>query len=147
MQATPECTSLVEQMEFKVRQKFDSYPKDACIKLMRIREAIFEVARKDKIGQVSETLKWGEPSYLVKGGATVRIDWKKKHPEQICVYFLCQTTLVDTFKEIHKNLFRFEGNRAIVLPLSEEIPMEELKHCISMSLRYHSIKHLPLLGA
>ena len=134
-------------MDEKVKQKFDSYPGNARSKLMEIRKALFEVASKDNVGEVNETLKWGEPSYLVKEGSTVRMDWKPKNPEQICVYFHCQTILVETFREIYRDVFGFEGNRAIVILISESIPIEELKHCISMSLRYHKIKHLPLLGA
>ena len=134
-------------MDEKVKQKFDSYPDDARSKLMEIREALFEVASKDNVGKVHETLKWGEPSYLTKEGSTVRMDWKQKHPEQICVYFHCQTMLVETFREIYGNILSFEGNRAILISLSERLPIEELKHCISLSLRYHKIKHLPLLGA
>jgi hypothetical protein len=133
-------------MDEKVKQKLGSYPRDARIKLQQIRDAVFAVASKDNIGGVTETLKWGETSYFAKGGSTVRMDWKAKYPEQICVYFHCQTILVDTFKEIYSDVFNFEGNRAIVLPLSKEILIEELKHCISLSFRYHNIKHLPLLG-
>ena len=135
------------KMERNVKQKFDTYPKEAYAKLIQIRTAIYEVAAEDNIGAVTETLKWGEPSYLARGGSTVRMDWKPKFPDQVCLYFHCQTILVDTFKEIYRDILMFDGNRAIVLPLSDDLPIEALKHCISMSLRYHQIKHLPLLGA
>ncbi len=134
-------------MDELVKQKFDAYPNDVRLKLMEIRKAIYEVAAEIDIEEVNETLKWGEPSYLVKGGSTVRIDWKPKHPERIQVCFHCQTKLIDTYKEIYSDTFSFEGNRAILLPLSENLPVQELKHCLSMSLRYHKIKHLPLLGS
>ena len=58
---------------------------------------------------------WGEPSYLVKGGSTIRMDWKKANPEQYAMYFHCKTKLVDTFKELYQDVFKFEGNRAIIL--------------------------------
>jgi hypothetical protein len=134
-------------MEAIVKDKFDTYP-DHIQKIMKqIRNAILDVAKEDGIGEVEETLKWGEPSYLVKGGSTVRIDWKPKFPNQYAIYFHCKTLLVETFREIYGELFKYEGNRAIVLQTSERIPITELKHCISLSFRYHKIKNIPLLGA
>ncbi len=134
-------------MDVEVSKKFDSYPERVRNRLMEVRESIFEVAITDEIGEITEALKWGEPSYLAKKGSTVRIDWKPKYSGRFSVYFNCNTTLVETFREIHGGSLQFVGNREIVLPVSGKIPMEELKECISMSLRYHNIKHLPLLGA
>ena len=42
--------------------------------------------------------------------------------------------------------FKFDGNRAIVFDKSDKLPSTELKHCISLALTYHSVKHLPMLG-
>jgi hypothetical protein len=98
------------------------------------------------VGAVEETLKWGEPSYVTKSGSTVRMDWKKSSPHQYAMYFHCKTKLVDTFKELYRDKFIFEGNRAIVFNEDDEIPINELKHCISLSLTYHRRKHLPMLG-
>lgn len=134
-------------MEQSVKERFDSYPDGARVKLLKIREAIFGVAERENIGEITETLKWGEPSYLSEKGSTVRIDWKKKHPDSVLIYFNCNTTLVETFKEIYRDTFQFVDNREIRFSVSEPISMSELEACISMALRYHSIKHLPMLGA
>ncbi len=134
-------------MESIVKEKFDLYPDHIQKIMMQVRKAILDVAKEGDASEVEETLKWGEPSYLVKGGSTVRIDWKPKYPDQYAIYFNCKTTLVETFKEIYGDLFIYQGNRAIVFKLDEKIPMVELKHCIFLSLRYHKIKHLNLLGA
>ena len=133
-------------MNVDVKNKFDSIPDDIRLLLLSIRQAIFEIAEADQIGDIKETLKWGEPSYLAKGGSTMRINWLSKSPQHIAVYFHCQTILIETFKEIYGDLFNYDGKRAIVFNVSEDIPMKALKHCISMALRYHKIKHLPLLG-
>jgi hypothetical protein len=69
-----------------------------------------------------------------------------KKPENFGVYFNCQTVLVETFKEVYGKLFRYDGNRAIVFNIGDSIPTQELMHCIPLALRYHSLKHLPLLG-
>jgi hypothetical protein len=132
----------------KVKPVFDSYPKIAREKLLHLRKLVLEAASEiDDLETLEETLKWGEPSYLTKYGSTVRMDWKAKDPEQFAIYFKCTSKLVPTFKKVYGNSFNFEGDRAIVFKLTDEIPDTELKQCISMALRYHKIKHLPLLGA
>ena len=133
-------------MNNDVKKKFESIPENIRQPLLSIRQAIFDIVESDKIGDIEETLKWGEPSYLVKGGSTVRINRQSKSSQKFAVYFHCQTTLIETFKEIHGDLFNYEGNRAIVFSVSDELPMKALKHCLSMALRYHKIKHLSLLG-
>lgn len=132
-------------MDLNVKNKFESYPEDIAVLLGNIRTLIFSVAKQDGISDITETLKWGEPSYVSKIGSTIRFDWKAKYPEQYCVYFNCKTSLVETFKEIYGDTFKYDGNRAIILHVDQEMP-KELAHCISMSLRYKKIKHLDLLG-
>lgn len=134
-------------MNSAVMLKFESYPEEVKPVLICLREYIFAAAEEHGLGVVEESLKWGEPSFAVKGGSPVRIDWKSKHPDKYFVYFQCQTRLIETFKELYGDLFTYDGKRAIVLALSSEVPVPELKHCIALSLQYHSVKHLPLLGA
>jgi hypothetical protein len=74
------------------------------------------------------------------------MDWKAKTPEQYAIYFKCTSKLVPVFKELYSNYFKFEGNRAIVFQMEEEVPVEALKHCIGLALQYHKVKNLPLLG-
>ena len=110
-------------------------------KLMRLRMLIFDVASETEgVGELEETLKWGQPSYLTKkskSGSTLRIGREKKTEGDYAIYFKCQTTLVATFRELYKDKFRYEGNRAIVLSVNDKIPVSELKHCIKMALTYH----------
>lgn len=131
----------------EVEKVFDNYPKEIRKKLMLLRKLVIETAGEtDELKPLEETLKWGEPSYLTKGGSTIRMDWKKSKPDQYAMYFNCKTKLVDTFKERYKDEFKYEGNRAIVFHKNDIIPINELKHCILLSLTYHSIKNLPMLG-
>ncbi len=133
-------------MNVMVKQKFESYPPRINKLLHQIRELILTVAEQEGITSIEETLKWGEPSYVSNIGSTIRVDWKEKSPEQYGIYFNCKTTLVETFKEIYGDTFKYEGNRAIILSVEGILPIKELSHCISMSLRYKKIKHLALLG-
>ena len=131
-----------------VKEIFDTYPDDIRVRMISLRQLVLETAAEiDNIKSIEETLKWGEPSYLTKGGSTIRIDWKQSKPDQYALYFNCKTKLIDTFKELYKDKLKFEGNRAIVFNKNEKIPVQELKHCISLSLVYHNVKHLPMLGA
>jgi len=126
---------------------FDRYPDWAREKLLVLRELIVETAKEaEDISTLEETLKWSEPSYLTKNGSTIRMDWKSKTPNQYALYFKCTSRLVETFKATFQNVFEFEGKRALIFQKDDEIPVEELKHCIRAALTYHKVKHLPSLG-
>lgn len=131
----------------EIQAKFATYPLQVQRQLEYVRDLIFTVAAENALGKVEESLKWGEASYLVKGGSPVRLDWKAKTPAVIQIYFHCQTSLVETFREIYRDEFSYEGKRAIMLPLNAEINEGPLSHCLQLALKYHSLKHLPLLGA
>ncbi|MBJ2175740.1 DUF1801 domain-containing protein [Aureibaculum sp. A20] len=132
----------------KTEEVFENYPKTVQSQMNQLRALVLEAASEiEGLQNLEETLKWGEPSYLTKNGSTVRMDWKTKTPEQFAIYFKCTSKLVTTFKTIYKDTFHYEGNRAIIFNLNDNIPETELKHCITMALTYHKIKHLPLLGA
>ena len=117
---------------------------------MLLRSLILSTASEtDGVGTVVETLKWGEPSYVTKdpkSGSTIRLGWKKSNPRQYALLVHCSTNLIATFRKLYGASLVFEGNRAIVFDADGEIPEPELKHCIALSLTYHRVKHLPLLG-
>lgn len=131
----------------KVAAVFDSYPETVQKQMFQLRSLVLETASEIKgLDKLEETLKWGEPSYLTKHGSTLRMDWKEKNPNQYAMYFKCTSRLVETFKVIFSDTFQFEGKRAIVFQLNQKIPIVELKKCIAITLTYHKVKHLPLLG-
>lgn len=145
--AVGKLSGMSEFKDLNVAEIFNNYPEAMRGKLLLLRKLVMDTASEmEGIGQLQETLKWGEPSYLTKGGSTIRISLKKSKPDQYAMYFNCKTKLVDTFKELYRDKFKFEGNRAIVFNGSDEIPINELKHCIMLSLTYHSRKHLLMLG-
>ena len=123
-----------------VAAKFAAYPKDIRSRLLSLRQLIFDVAAKTAgVGPVEETLKWGQPSYLTtqsKSGSLIRIDQLRPPAQGYAMYFHCQTTLVDTFKEMYRDVFEFEGNRSIIFSEDGDVPEQELRHCISLALTY-----------
>ena len=148
---TPAITNSMKDLKHiinpEVKKVYDNYPDFVLKKMLDLRALIIETARETEgISSIEETLKWGEPSYLTKGGSTLRIDWKLRSPECYAMYFKCMSRLVETFKKKFKDQFFYEGNRAIVFQLHDTIQKEKLKLCIRAALTYHKVKHLKELG-
>ncbi|ELA9458277.1 DUF1801 domain-containing protein [Vibrio alginolyticus] len=133
-------------MNHAVKARFDEYPKHVRIRIEELRNVVLTIASELKLGDVEESLKWGEPSYSVKTGSPVRMDWKQKTPSRYYLFFNCQTKLVDTFRELYSDSLEFQGNRAIILSLSAPLPEASIKSCLELALTYQKRKNLPLLG-
>ena len=124
-----------------VKNIIDSYPVAAGKRLMQIRQLILKcAAQDDAIGELTETLKWGEPAYLTEqtgSGSTIRIGFKDKSPDTVAVYFNCQTTIVKDIQQRYPNQFNCENNRALLLPVKKPLPKKELSECLAIALKYH----------
>ncbi|WP_320206541.1 DUF1801 domain-containing protein [Vibrio parahaemolyticus] len=123
-----------------VKERFDEYPENVRIRLEELRNLIFQIAFDLDLGEVDETLKWGEPSYSVKTGSPLRMDWKLKSPNNYYLFFNCQTKLVDTFRELYGEELVFQGNRAIVLSLSKALPETAIKSCLELAFSFGRVK-------
>ncbi|PQJ21006.1 DUF1801 domain-containing protein [Tenacibaculum sp. SG-28] len=122
--------------------KILSYPDFVGEQMKFLRELIIEVAKETpEVTNLEQVLKWGEPSFLNKNGSTLRMDWKEKTPTQYQMYFKCTSRLIETFKLVFGDLFKYEKNRAIIFQLDQEIPVTELKKCIRATLMYHKVKN------
>jgi hypothetical protein len=124
-----------------VEETFGTYPPAIRKKLMALRKLIFKIATATPgVGSLEETLKWGEPAYLTsksKSGSTIRIAWKNSRQSEYAMYFHCQTRLIETFRTLFPNEFRFEGNRAIIFDQDDDVPLDSLGFCIAAALTYH----------
>jgi Domain of unknown function (DU1801) len=127
-----------------VERTFAAYPPVMRRKLLALRSLIFRTAAATAgVGDLEETLKWGEPAYVTAqsgSGSTIRIDWKKAKPGRYAMYFHCQTNLVSTFRTIFPREFAYEGNRAIVFEEKTKVPADALAFCIAAALTYHAQK-------
>ena len=127
---------------------FDTYPPAIRTRANSLRGLVLDTAAElAEVGEVEETLKWGEPSYVTRTGSTIRMGWKASRPDEYKLLFHCRTKLVETFKELYPDTFEFESNRAILFRETTELPVAPLRHCISLALTYQRRKKLPLLGA
>lgn len=125
---------------------FAAYPPAIRARLRFLRGLIYDVAdRTPGVGAINETVRWGQPSYLTtqsKSGSLIRIDRVASHDETYAMYFHCQTTLVDTFRERFPDRFEYGGNRSILFRVNEPVPVEALRECIALALTYRRDKNL-----
>jgi len=130
----------------RVAALFKTYPPEVRARLLVLRELVFDTAAKTTgVGRLTETLKWGQPSYLTEetgSGTTVRID-RLKTGDGYAVYFHCQSGLLGQFRELYPDTFAYEGKRAIVFANGDRVPARELGHCIALALTHHLRKKRP----
>ncbi|CAN7198516.1 DUF1801 domain-containing protein [Rhizobium sp. LjRoot254] len=131
----------MQPMPENVEAAFQAFPPEVRHRLAEIRAMISDVAADDpRIGTVTETLKWGEPAYLTEAtgsGSTIRLGWPRKRPDRAAIYFICHTTLVDSFRERFGGMFEYETNRAVLLPVTGDIDRAPLEFMLAMALAYH----------
>ena len=124
----------------EVANVLDACPDKAASHLHALRDLIFETAdATPQVGEIEETLKWGEPAYLThrpKSGTTLRLGWDKTG-DHACLFVPCQTSLIDTWRAHYHKTLDFVGNREVSLPTHRPLPRAELQHCIAMALTYH----------
>ncbi|MFB6363422.1 hypothetical protein ACFCP7_05075 [Paenibacillus elgii] len=104
-------------------------------KLIELKQLIMNVA--NNLGDITlqESLKWKQLTFSSKHGTPIRID--RFSDSQIGLFVHCQTTLVEEWRELFGNSLDFSKNRAILLSVNSELPIEELTLCIQMALTYH----------
>lgn len=131
-------------MPAPVAAAYDAYAPDARDYLLKLRELVLEVAaRTDGVGRLTETLKWGEPSFLTektKSGTTLRLAWKPALPDTAQMLVNCQTSLVESWRDMFGDRLAFSGNRAVLLDIYAPLPADALAPCIAMALTYHRNK-------
>jgi hypothetical protein len=92
---------------------------------------------------LTEALRWKQPSYLTEqshSGTTIRIDAVKGSADAYALYVNCKTTLLEGYRHLYPDAFRFEGQRALVFSIMTPPSEAALKHCIALALTYHQAK-------
>jgi Domain of unknown function (DU1801) len=123
------------------QQVLASYSPKVGAMLNQMRQLVLDAAAKTNgVGKIEEALRWNQPSFLTPetgSGSTIRIDGLRNDPDKCAMYFHCQSGLIDTFKELYGKGLTYEGNRAIIFDVKDELPTETLSHCISLALTHH----------
>jgi hypothetical protein len=119
-----------------VEDVFKSAPRQVQTGMHRLRDLIFEVAHDiDSDLTVSETRKWGQPSFVVQGGSPLRVAPRKDGG--FALYAICQTSLIGDFAETFPNMDKIEGTRAVLFDDTDDI--DDVRHglLIRHALTYH----------
>jgi hypothetical protein len=126
----------------EVAATFASYDDAVRAELRSLRRSILDTAEETTgVGPVEESLRWGQPSYLTtetKSGSTIRIaPTKPGSQHDYAMFFICNTNLVESFKDLFGDTFTYDDNRALLFSIGAERPEKELRVCIAMALTYH----------
>jgi hypothetical protein len=124
----------------QVASLLKAYPPAVRARLMALRDLVLDTAAKTAgVGKLTESLKWGQPSYLTEetgSGTTVRID-RLKSGDGYAIYFHCRSGLVGQFRELYPDTFTYEGQRAMHFAAKDRLPVRELRHCVALALTHH----------
>ncbi|WP_187182165.1 DUF1801 domain-containing protein [Rhizobium sp. WL3] len=127
-----------------IHRALSRHPEIVQERLLEIRHMIFTVAADiGDVGPLMETLKWGEPAYLTevsRSGTTIRLGATREVPHDSALLFNCKTSLIDMFRTAFPDEFKFDGNRALVIPADRAMPCKPLLFCLSAALTYHRRK-------
>lgn len=117
---------------------FEAHPAPVRERLLDLRALILETAEQTEgVGDVEETLKWGQPAYVTadsKSGTTIRID--SKSPEHYALYVHCQTDLIRRVRKTYPKL-QCVGNREIAFAVTDDLPEREVREVVVQALTYH----------
>ncbi len=115
------------------------YPKPATARFLELRALLYGLAdQMPDTGGLTETLKWGEPSFApvkARVGTPVRLAWKPARPNAISLFVNCQTPLVEHWRSQFPAL-DYVGNRELVIPLDGDLP-SDIRTCMSQAMTYH----------
>lgn len=123
----------------RIATVFEGFPSPERAKLLALRALIFETAASlPQIGQIEETLKWGQPAYLTsqtKSGTTIRLGVQKQGGAALFIH--CQTTVIPEFQHMFPDEFTFDGTRAVHIRKVDTPTLQKLKMLITRALSYH----------
>lgn len=114
-----------------VAAAFDGQPA-----LLALRAMVFDVARElTSVGEITESLKWGQPSYATKTGTPIRLGHSKMGAPAIFVH--CQSSVISDFAAVFGQDFEIDGARAVHLdPDSIDAQDGPLRKLIASALTY-----------
>lgn len=120
------------QISEELAATFNHYALPYRSTLLELRKLIYTVAGDRK---VIENLKWRQPSYKTIDGTPIRIDVFAEN--QVALFVNCQTTLIEQYKMLFGDTLTFSNNRAIIFDIDKKLPIQQLKICIDLTMKYH----------
>ncbi|MEM6637996.1 MAG: DUF1801 domain-containing protein [Pseudomonadota bacterium] len=130
----------VPAMSSDVAAALSAWPKRGQTQAKQLRDLIYRTAGEIRAGPVTETLKWGQPSFNNgKAGTPLRLGYQIDEPHPVRLYVHCSTRLIDQCRTRFPNLV-YERNRAVCLNDTGALPQEALRSCVALALTYHQRK-------
>lgn len=127
-------TNFAEQfLDPKIEETFALLPEPARTRLLNLRSLIFKIAAEQN-ETVSETLKWGQPSYQSASGTPIRLGIPKSGGYALFVH--CQTSVISEFRNTFEDAFSYEGNRAVLFQEDDQIDVKKVAVLINSALTY-----------
>jgi hypothetical protein len=123
------------------RDAFAAFPQPARTTLMAVRAMIFDIAATlpadQNVGRIEESTKWGQPSYATpdtKSATPIRLGLSKAGDPAIFTH--CQSTVMGDFRDLAAPNLKFDGNRAVFLPIGHPPKLDEFAPLIRAALTY-----------
>ncbi len=117
-----------------------TWPIPARARFHTLRALILKSAQEANVGDIDESLKWGQPAWRPKRprqGSTLRLSWRDKSPQSLAFYVDCKTTLSATMREVYPLEFEYETNRALRLEIGGPLPLQAIDHLVRLTFTYH----------
>lgn len=117
-----------------VNDAFTSFPEGPRQIAEDLHALIIETANDLGLSEITESLKWGQPSFAAPKGTPLRIGMHKSG--HVALFAHCQSRVISEFAKLGSDRFEIEGTRAVILPSGSHPPLEELRPMIAHALTY-----------
>lgn len=125
----------------EVALAFGEFDPASRARLLEVRAEIFAQAKGDPVvGELTEALRWGQPSYLTsasKSGTTIRLGLHGGPSGVPAMFVHCQTSIIEELRNQFPEPSVFDGNRAILLKADGPDVSNLVRIAIGRALRYH----------
>lgn len=124
-------------MPFNVAAVYDTAPPNLRTGMLALRNLIFRNAESfPDLGDLTETLRWGQPSYFPTGGggSTLRI---APHGAGFGLFAHCQTNIISSYASWFGEEDRILGNRGVLFDTLDDVNPDRLALLIGHALTYH----------
>ena len=131
--------SAVPEPAAAVRAILDAHPAKERARLLAARALVYRVAAADDaLGEIVESVKWGQPSYRSTDrhrGTAVRLGVDRRSG-RAGVCFHCGTAMIARCRERFPTAFSFDGKRGLLLDSDVHEVEETLAACVREALVY-----------
>ena len=109
-------------------------------RLWACRAIFHDVAGAAGIGDLDESLKWGQPSWRPikpRTGSTLRVSWDSGDPDHLPLFVDCKTDLASRMQSLYPDLPQNDGRRRLAVDLTQPLPEQAIAHLAQMTFCYH----------